>query len=112
MAGEDSFYFPGLNAKATNFDLIVEPAEKLDAAVGPPDRDERMGSRGGRGCIHGGTRSIGALGIQSIGPADQEIPAGWREASKKAGKLECPAYIDEVWIDMRPLSLLPAMLQR
>jgi MbtH protein len=48
----------------------------------------------------------------SIWPADQEIPAGWREAGKKGGKSECLAYIDEVWTDMRPLSLRTAMRQR
>jgi MbtH protein len=41
----------------------------------------------------------------SLWPADLEIPAGWREAGKSGPKDECVAYVDEVWTDMRPLSL-------
>jgi MbtH protein len=41
----------------------------------------------------------------SIWPADREMPSGWREAGKQGSKAECLAYIEEVWTDMRPLSL-------
>ena len=41
----------------------------------------------------------------SIWPAHKPIPAGWREAGKTGPKAECLAYIEEVWTDMRPLSL-------
>lgn len=41
----------------------------------------------------------------SIWFADRELPAGWRKAGKLGTKRECLAYIDEVWTDMRPLSL-------
>ena len=41
----------------------------------------------------------------SIWFTDQDIPAGWREAGKTGTKPECLSYIDEVWTDMRPLSL-------
>jgi MbtH protein len=41
----------------------------------------------------------------SIWFADREPPAGWREVGKEGGKEECLAYINEVWTDMRPLSL-------
>lgn len=41
----------------------------------------------------------------SIWPADREVPPGWREAGKQGSKAECLAYIEEVWTDMRPLSL-------
>ena len=41
----------------------------------------------------------------SIWPDGREIPAGWREVGKKGLKEECLAYINEVWTDMRPLSL-------
>jgi MbtH protein len=37
--------------------------------------------------------------------ADRDIPAGWRAVGKEGTKAECLAYIDEVWTDMRPLSL-------
>jgi MbtH protein len=45
----------------------------------------------------------------SIWPADRENPAGWRDAGKVGTKAECLAYIEEVWTDMRPLSLRRAM---
>jgi len=45
----------------------------------------------------------------SIWPADREIPAGWRAAGKTGKKSECLAYIEEVWKDMRPLSLREKM---
>jgi MbtH protein len=41
----------------------------------------------------------------SIWPADRDPPAGWRKAGKSGVKAECLAYINEVWSDMRPLSL-------
>ena len=45
----------------------------------------------------------------SIWPADREIPPGWRDAGKEGTKAECLAYIEEVWTDMRPLSLRKQM---
>ncbi len=45
----------------------------------------------------------------SIWFADREIPHGWRESGKEGTKVECLAYIEEVWTDMRPLSLRKAM---
>ncbi|HEX2833539.1 MAG TPA: MbtH family NRPS accessory protein [Thermoanaerobaculia bacterium] len=41
----------------------------------------------------------------SIWPANRELPLGWRSAGKSGTKQECLAYIQEVWTDMRPLSL-------
>ena len=41
----------------------------------------------------------------SIWAADRPNPSGWRDAPKSGSKSECLAYIKEVWIDMRPLSL-------
>ena len=41
----------------------------------------------------------------SIWPADREVPSGWRDVGKSGPKAECLAYIEEVWTDMRPLSL-------
>lgn len=41
----------------------------------------------------------------SIWPEWKEIPAGWRDAGKLGRKAECLAFIEEVWTDMRPLSL-------
>lgn len=45
----------------------------------------------------------------SIWPADRTNPPGWNDAGKKGTKAECLAYIKEVWIDMRPLSLRKKM---
>ncbi|MCX5387051.1 MbtH family NRPS accessory protein [Streptomyces sp. NBC_00083] len=45
----------------------------------------------------------------SIWPADRELPAGWRAQGPRGEKAVCLAHIDEVWTDMRPLSLRRAM---
>lgn len=45
----------------------------------------------------------------SIWPADRELPLGWRGVGKQGPKAECLAYIQEVWTDMRPLSLRKKM---
>jgi MbtH protein len=37
------------------------------------------------------------------------VPAGWREAGKAGSKADCLAYVEEVWTDMRPLSLRRTM---
>ena len=41
----------------------------------------------------------------SIWPADRENPLGWKDVGKEGTKKECLDYIEEVWTDMRPLSL-------
>lgn len=45
----------------------------------------------------------------SIWPADRELPLGWSAAGKSGAKPECLAWIEEVWTDMRPLSLRKKM---
>ncbi len=45
----------------------------------------------------------------SIWPIDREIPLGWRAVGKSGPKAECLEYIQEVWTDMRPLSLREKM---
>ena len=45
----------------------------------------------------------------SIWPADRENALGWNDAGKSGSKAECLAYIEEVWTDMRPLSLRKKM---
>jgi len=45
----------------------------------------------------------------SIWPAHRQNPLGWRDAGKSGLKQECLSYIDEVWTDMRPLSLRQRM---
>jgi uncharacterized protein YbdZ (MbtH family) len=41
----------------------------------------------------------------SIWRADRPIPAGWRDVGRFGSKADCLAYINEVWTDLRPLSL-------
>lgn len=41
----------------------------------------------------------------SIWFADREVPRGWKPVGFEGTKQECLAYIEEVWTDMRPLSL-------
>ncbi|GAB4188649.1 MAG: MbtH family protein [Wenzhouxiangellaceae bacterium] len=45
----------------------------------------------------------------SIWPKDREIPPGWKAVGKEGSKQECLDYIEEVWTDMRPLSLRKKM---
>lgn len=47
--------------------------------------------------------------MYSIWPADRELPLGWNKAGMRGTKAECLAYINEVWTDMRPLSLREKM---
>ena len=44
----------------------------------------------------------------SIWPVDRESPSGWRDIGKSGSKADCLAYIKDVWVDMRPLSLRQA----
>ena len=48
----------------------------------------------------------------SIWPAERENPSGWDDAGRAGTKDECLAYVDEVWTDMRPLSLRKTMDER
>jgi len=47
----------------------------------------------------------------SIWPAGRDLPLGWKPAGKSGSKAECLAYIEEVWVDMRPASLRRALGQ-
>ncbi|MXS86018.1 MbtH family protein [Nitrosomonas sp. HPC101] len=47
----------------------------------------------------------------SIWPEYKEIPNGWHSAGKSGKKDDCLAYIEEVWTDMRPLSLRKQMAE-
>ena len=48
----------------------------------------------------------------SIWPAGREIPAGWHDVGRQGTKQECLTYIEEVWTDMRPLSVRQHMENR
>jgi MbtH protein len=41
----------------------------------------------------------------SIGPVEKPIPLGWKDTGKEGLKVDCLAYIEDIWTDMRPLSL-------
>jgi MbtH protein len=45
----------------------------------------------------------------SIWPLEKRVPAGWSAVGKQGLKSDCLQYIDEVWTDMRPLSLRQRM---
>jgi MbtH protein len=45
----------------------------------------------------------------SIWPVDRDLPSGWSDAGKQGSKKDCLDWINEVWTDMRPLSLRRAM---
>ena len=45
----------------------------------------------------------------SIWPTDRDPPAGWEVAGPSGTKDACLDYIEEVWTDMRPLSLRKAL---
>ncbi|MGD0606931.1 MAG: MbtH family NRPS accessory protein [Streptosporangiaceae bacterium] len=48
----------------------------------------------------------------SIWPADRDLPPGWHGDGFSGQKADCLAHIDDVWTDMRPLSLRRAMEQQ
>jgi MbtH protein len=41
----------------------------------------------------------------SIWLADRELPAGWKACAKTGSKRACLDWVNEVWTDMRPLSV-------
>src|SRR4051794_35207791 len=41
----------------------------------------------------------------SIWPEGRDLPLGWREEGKTGAKADCLAYIEQIWTDMRPLSV-------
>ena len=45
----------------------------------------------------------------SIWFADRDLPPGWRAEGTEGTKQQCLGHIDEVWTDMRPLSLRQRM---
>jgi MbtH protein len=41
----------------------------------------------------------------SIWSTSRTLPAGWKDIGRVGSREECLAYIENVWTDMRPLSL-------
>lgn len=48
----------------------------------------------------------------SIWPTFKKVPAGWKEVGFQGLKDSCLAYIQEIWKDMRPLSLRKKIAER
>ena len=47
----------------------------------------------------------------SLWPSFVEVPAGWAIAHGEASRAECLAYVDAVWTDLRPASLVRRMTE-
>jgi MbtH protein len=47
----------------------------------------------------------------SLWPQGRELPAGWSAVGKPGSKEECLQYVEQVWTDMRPLSLRKKMAE-
>lgn len=47
----------------------------------------------------------------SIWPKDRQNAPGWNDVGKAGTKQECLDYIQEVWTDLRPLSLRRKMMK-
>ncbi len=45
----------------------------------------------------------------SLWPAFVDVPAGWRVVFGRDSRVNCLAYVEESWTDMRPKSLRDAM---
>jgi MbtH protein len=45
----------------------------------------------------------------SIWPRHMPIPAGWAGVGREGTRAQCLQYVEEVWTDMRPLSLRKTM---
>lgn len=44
----------------------------------------------------------------SIWPSDKDLPMGWRATGFEGSREACLDHIEEVWTDMRPLSVREA----
>jgi len=52
---------------------------------------------------------INAEGQYSLWPTFKEIPTGWSAVGPRGARKDCLAYVDAVWTDMRPRSLVLQM---
>lgn len=44
-------------------------------------------------------------GQYSIWPSEKQLPLGWDKEEVSGSKEECLKYIEQVWTDMRPISI-------
>lgn len=47
-------------------------------------------------------------GEYSLWLSHKQVPAGWSVVGKSGSKEDCSRYVDEVWTDMRPRTLIEA----
>jgi MbtH protein len=47
-----------------------------------------------------------AEGQHSLWPKRNAVPAGWSPDGFEGSQADCARHVDEVWLDMRPASLL------
>lgn len=45
----------------------------------------------------------------SIWPAGRDLPPGWKPTGMSGDRAACLAHIDDVWTDIRPLSVRTAL---
>ena len=41
----------------------------------------------------------------SVWPVGRPLPAGWRAVGFSGRRAECLSHVEEIWVDMRPLSV-------
>jgi MbtH protein len=78
--------------------LILDPPNALSSLFGPGREDDTIYKV-----------VINFEGAYSVWPDGRENALGWQDAGKSGTLQECMAYIQEVWTDMRPLSLRKKM---
>lgn len=50
-------------------------------------------------------------GQYSLWPSYLDVPKGWEDTGVGGSREDCLAYVNEVWTDMRPLSLQKQMAE-
>jgi MbtH protein len=48
----------------------------------------------------------------SLWPARREPPPGWQDTGKRGTKAACVSFINDAWVDLRPLSLRKRMANK
>ncbi len=51
---------------------------------------------------------LNSQGQYSLWPAGKQTPAGWSVALQRATRVQCLAFVEAQWTDMRPNSLVEA----
>src|SRR5437763_1683320 len=93
----------------TIYKVVVNHEEQY--SIWPADRENALSRPDGvlLLMVHNDLVDVNHEEQYSIWPADRENALGWHDAGKTGTKAECLVYIEEVWTDMRPLSLRKKM---